>query len=281
MRINANTKIYGLVGYPVSHSLSPSMQNAAFLYHKIDAAYVTFSIEPKDIDTALRGLCSAGIAGLNVTIPHKESAFRIVDEVDEAARLIGAVNTVLVKKGRLFGYNTDAPGFLAAIKEELKFNPKGKSVAVLGAGGAGRAVSFACAKSGASALSIYDVDKNRASALADNINNAFKKKIARPVSDIKLLDLKKTGLLVNASPVGMDGGMPVSAGMLRRDLAVYDLVYNRATNLVKSAKRKGAKAANGLGMLLHQGALAFSIWTGKKPPVYIMRKALEGALKKR
>lgn len=280
MEITSKTRLCGLVGYPVSHSLSPLMQNAAFSYYKIDAAYLTFSVLPQNLKYAIKGLTKAGALGLNVTIPHKEAALALVEDADAASREIGAINTIQIKNGRSFGFNTDAPGFLRSMKEDLKLDPKGKAALVLGAGGAGRAVSYALAKAGARFIVVYDVAFDKAKRLAKRMEGIFRKANVCAVSDLSKVGLKKFDLLVNASPVGMKGGSPLDVSLLHRRLAVYDMVYNRKTELVEAAKRRGAKAANGLGMLLHQGALSFSIWTGKKPPLAIMRRALLAGIKR-
>ncbi len=280
MRITGKTRIYGLVGYPVEHSLSPAMQNAAFSYHKMDAAYLPFLVEPRNLKEAITGLAASGVGGLNITIPHKEAALAVADDADDAACAIGAVNTILVKGKRLYGFNTDAPGFLRAIKEELNFIPKGKDVLVLGAGGAGRAVVYALACAGAGFIMLHDVDGNKAKRLTARVDKIFKRGIVCPVSDLEKINFKKFDLLVNASPVGMEKGSPIDTSLLNSKLSVYDLVYNRKTELVEAAQRRGGRAANGLGMLLHQGALSFKIWTKKSPPLKIMRSALADGIRK-
>ncbi len=269
-------KLFALIGYPVAHTLSPYMQMAAFSKLKIKALYVPLSIEPKRLSEVLK-LLKESINGFNVTIPYKSSCMRYLDKVDKPASIIGAVNTVVVKNKRLNGYNTDATGFIKSVKSDLKISLRNKACLVIGAGGAGKAVCFALAKKGAREIFITDTIKNKAISLARNIKKYFPKckisAISHQPSAISKLDL-----LVNATPLGMKktDPLPIDAGILKKAKAVYDLVYNISpTRLVKEARKRNIKAANGLGMLLHQGAEAFKLWTHHKAPIEVMRKALE------
>ncbi|MFH1848316.1 MAG: shikimate dehydrogenase [Candidatus Omnitrophota bacterium] len=277
-------QIFGLFGYPVGHSLSAAMHNAAFKYLKMNAKYMLFEVPPSGLRQAADGILKFGIKGVNVTIPHKESIIDYLDAIDEAAKLIGAVNTIVVKKGRLIGYNTDGYGFLQSLKQDLKFSPKGRSVFILGSGGAAKAVAFGLAKAGAGRIVLSDIDDGKAIRLANRIKAKIPKCdcIAVESSSMGRWELLlNSQLLVNATPCGMRKGdpMPVPAESLRKGLSVFDLVYNRNTELLKSSRRKGLKAADGLGMLLHQGAGAFNLWTGKKAPVKVMSRALKAANK--
>lgn len=268
-------KLFALIGYPVGHTLSPYMYNAAFSKLGIKALYIPFQVEPRRLNQTLKIFKGSGICGFNITIPSKSVCMRYLDRIDKLASMIGAVNTVVVKGKKLFGYNTDATGFIKSVKEDLRVNLKNKNCFIIGAGGAGRAVAFALAKEGVKEIFITDVIKTKAVALVRNIRRYFPK---CKVKSTQLAAIKSCHLLVNATPLGMKktDPLPIDPKNLHRNLAVYDLVYNPSpTKLVKIAKKKKIKAVNGLGMLLNQGAEAFQLWTHKKAPVEIMRRALE------
>lgn len=278
--------IYGLLGHPVGHSLSPAMQNAAFEAMGIDAGYGVYDIAPEGLADFLSDLPGKGISGLNVTIPHKIKAKEFVEKhgtLDAFAKKLGAVNTVKAgADGKLSGFNTDGPGFYRSLVEDLKFEPEGKSVFVLGSGGAATAVVMYLGN-GPKRIYISDVDKKKAEALKEHYGGYYDRS---KISVLDPADMKKgldpSDLLVNATPIGMKDGdtSPVSKDILHRGLRVYDLVYNRpATELVRDATRLKLHAVTGLGMLLYQGAIAFEIWTGRKAPVAVMKKALKEALK--
>jgi len=251
------------------------MQNAAFDAFGLNAVYVPFEIKPEKLGAALKGLVTLGISGFNVTVPHKTVCMKYLDKIDISARAIGAVNTVKVAGDKLYGYNTDGLGFLRSLKEDLKTDPKGKNVFVIGAGGAARAIVWALAKSGAKSVVVVDKMKDKAEELANTFSFA---------GDVQSIDcddnwsscIKDSDILINASPVGMKDTdpSPIDVRLLHKRLAVFDLIYNKHTKLIKSAKSKGLKACGGFGMLLYQGVEAFQIWTGQKAPVPIMRNAL-------
>ena len=275
---SAQARLYGLIGYPVKHSLSAFMHNAAFKALGINAEYRLFEIMPGAVGDFLRQLKAHNISGVNVTIPYKEEVLPLIDGYKSfEARRTGAVNTIRVEKdGKLSGFNTDAPGFGMSLKE-LEFNPSGKRISLIGAGGAAKAVSIQLAKSKPKLLSIYDVDLTKVERLSDNIKKHFpdcKLYLARRIEE---LDIKKADLLVNATPIGMkpDDPILVKKEDMHSGLLVYDLIYNPSeTKLLRLAKEKGARVSNGLRMLLYQGMLAFTCWTGKRAPKDIMHKAL-------
>jgi shikimate dehydrogenase len=276
---------YGIIGHPVAHSLSPAMQGAAFKALGMDAEYRTYDVEPSGLEAFLSGAAAEGIAGLNVTIPHKINAHHYIashGELDTNAQRLGVVNTISVEASRLKGFNTDGPGFYRSLVDDLKFEPEGRSVFVLGAGGAAKAVVMYLGN-GPKEIFVSDIDGAKAEGLKDHYkkyHDAKRLSIVRP-SDIGGA-LEKCQLLVNATPVGMKetDGMPLDKRLLHPGLYVYDLVYNvPATALVKEATRMKLHAVTGIGMLLYQGAIAFEIWTGKKAPVGVMRRALREALK--
>jgi len=273
MEINGKTKITGLFGYPVKHTLSPAMHNAAFMRLGLDYVYVPFEVSPKNLKSALYSLKALGISGINVTIPHKENVIPFLDKFGPLVKQVGSVNTIVNSDGKLIGYNTDAPGFLKDLRSQ-GFSPKGKTVILFGAGGAGKAVAAALASAGVKKIYITDFAEQKAHAIAKKTSsgtflsfNSWKSKI------------KESSLLVNATPVGMHPGKPfVASKELTKGIFVYDLVYNRRTELGLECKKAGVKYSNGLGMLLYQGALAFEYFTGKKAPVEVMRKALNKQL---
>ena len=294
--ITAGTRLVGVLGYPVEHSLSPAMQNAAFAHLGLDWAYVPLPVAPDCLGDAVRGLRALGFAGANVTLPHKERALAFLDDLAPEARALGAVNTVVNQGGRLVGHNTDAAGFLAALAE-VGCVPR--HAVVLGAGGAARAVVYALVQAGA-AVTVANRTPERAAALLAAVAAAGGRELSRasavpamPASHsavgVCALDapdleraLARADLLVNTTPVGMwpevDESPLPSGVVLLSGLTVFDLIYNPLeTTLLRQARACGARSVGGLGMLVHQGALAFGLWTGLAAPVEVMRQAaLEG-----
>jgi shikimate dehydrogenase len=278
-------KVVGLIGYPLGHSVSPAMHNAAFKKLGLDYEYVPFEVEPKDLPEALKGLRALHIAGFNVTIPHKESIVPLIDEVTKLARIIGAVNTVLNQEGKLIGYNTDGAGFIDSLKGDAKTDPKGKRIVVLGAGGASRAVSIMLAEAEVKSLTLTDIQEDKAKELSEYVGSSFEAdcNFVRVNSRELQRAIDRSDILVNTTPVGMHpniDGSPLSEDIkLHKKLLVYDLVYNPSeTKLMKTSKAAGSKTCSGLGMLVRQGALAFTIWTGEEAPLKVMRKAAEEAV---
>lgn len=273
-------KLYGLVGFPIKHSLSACMHNAAFTELKIKAKYKLFSLQTEQLKGFLNNLGENNICGFNVTIPYKEKVLPYLDFVSRGVCEIGAVNTVVVKDGKLKGFNTDFVGFNRHLKE-LKVNPK--KIAIIGAGGAAKAVCFALGKSKAEEICIYDIDAYKSLGLVSQFKDVFSQTRFSAVARIDELNLSDKDLLVNASPVGMrlDDPCLVEEKAMPKDLFVYDLIYNPTeTKLIAQARQAGARFSNGLGMLLYQGVLSFRHFTGKKAPVKIMQAALEKGVKR-
>jgi shikimate dehydrogenase len=275
--ISGKTKIYGIFGYPVEHTFSPGMHNSAFKKLGMDASYVPFAVPPERLEDAVRAVVPLGLCGLNVTVPHKERVLAFLDELSEEARLIGAVNTIEVRKGRLIGHNTDGRGFLRSLRERGGMDPKGKKFLFIGSGGAARAVGFSLALAGAAEIVFRDLDVRKASLLASDIQD----KTGVPAVCIthEMLQEYATGAdcLINATPLGLKrtDPLPIPAAIVMRKHLLCDLVYNPPeTALLKMAKKKGAKRLPGLGMLLYQGVIAFEIWTGQKAPILVMKNAL-------
>ena len=275
-------KVFGVLGFPVAHSLSPAMHNAGFRSLKINAVYKKFAVSPEELGLFIKGIPNKDIRGFNVTIPYKEKILSYISSpLNRAVEEIGAVNTVTVDKdGSLKGYNTDYLGFSRHLSE-LKVKPL--EVALIGAGGAAKAVCFALAKKGARQVSVYDIDSYRSISLMRRLRDVFPECAFTAVDRIEGLELKGKDLLVNASPVGMKPQDPclVRPEMLPEKIFIYDLIYNPAeTKLLQLARQKGLKYANGLGMLLYQGAESFNIWMKpKKAPLVVMEKALRKGLK--
>lgn len=274
-------KIYGLVGSPIKHSLSPCMHNAAFAKLKINARYKLFELAPGQLKGFLSSLKQKNICGFNVTYPHKEEILGFLNSSSRGVKEINAANTVIVdKKGKLKGFNTDCLGFTAHLKE-LKLKPK--KAAIIGAGGAARAVCFALAKMKVRQLCIYDIDKFKALSLFKKLNSAFPETKFDVASRIEDLEIQNKDLLVNASPVGMHQSDPclVDPEDLHEGLFVYDLIYSPLeTKLLSLVKERNLSFSNGLGMLLYQAAFAFEYFSGKTPPLKIMKEALWKGAKK-
>lgn len=280
MEIHGTTKIVGLFGFPVHHTFSPPMHNAAFAEMGMDYVYLPFEVCPEDLSAAVRALVPLGIAGVNVTIPHKEAVIPFLDEISETAQRIGSVNTVRVRDRKLEGFNTDAYGFETALFEEGGVRLAGKRIFVMGAGGASRAVCFQSALSGAEELVIADVLSGRAEALAGAVSEAVPgcRVFTCPVEGKRIEKaLEGKDLFVNATPIGMKEDDPslIRTEWLSPGTTVFDVIYNPLeTRLLREAKARGFTAVNGIGMLVHQGARAFEIFTGRKPPVASMLKVL-------
>ena len=277
MNIRGSTNIVGLIGHPVEHSFSPPMHNAAFDVLNMDWAYVAFDVNPSNLDSAIEGARSLGIRGFNVTIPHKIEVMKYLDEIDEVAGLIGAVNTIDFENMK--GYNTDGIGAVKAIEEVTSI--KNRNVVVAGAGGASRAISFYIAKYGAESITILNRNVEKAQSLADDINliDEVKADSIKNIEDY----MADADILIDTTPVGMHPNVNdeaiVDAGGMHENLVVFDAVYNpNETSLIKQVIKANAKPVYGIKMLLYQGAESFKIWTGQNPPVDVMEEALRNTL---
>jgi shikimate dehydrogenase len=271
-----------LLGDPVEGSLSPAMHNAAFRELGMAAVYVAVGV-PKDfLEDMVNGIRSLGVRGFNVTIPHKIAVIDLLDELDDSAFSVEAVNTVVNSQGRLIGYNTDGVGALRALEERLG-QVKGKRVLLLGAGGAARAIAYALAKEGCE-VTVANRTLSKAEALASIVKRRLNREL--PVIPLERSELeqalREAEVLVNATSVGMYPNMKetlVTADMLRPGVAVMDIVYKPPrTRLLQEAEKAGATVINGLGMLVHQAGLSFRIWTGREPPIGVMRIAAERSI---
>jgi shikimate dehydrogenase len=279
MTLSGKTTVTGIIGHPVSHSLSPAMHNAAFAALSLDWVYVPFPLAPANLHEGVHGLAALGVAGFNVTIPHKVAIMPLLDRIAPEAELIGAVNTVQVKEGKLTGYNTDGIGLLAALEAKLAFVPSGRSVLVLGAGGAARSALVSLALAGASRIDIVNRSLEKGEALAQELGGRLSAKLSAAGLE-RLSDacyLKEFDLIVNTTSVGMAGDRfpGLSLAHLKQGAVVYDMVYAPpVTPLLEEAAACQVPNANGLGMLVAQGEAAFAIWTGVRPPEGCMEQAL-------
>jgi shikimate dehydrogenase len=257
------------------------MQQASFDHYNLDLRYEAWETEPTELGDVLERVRQPSTLGANITVPYKEKVVPLMDELDDLASQIGAVNTIVNRGGRLVGYNTDAGGFLRALRQEGGFDPAGKRVVLLGAGGVARAVSFALARAGAKSLVITDIVIERAHALASDLASLGS---SVSVAEHFIDALPPCDLLVNCTPIGMkhsatEGQSPLEAGLIPKGALVYDVVYNPIeTPLLADAKKAGARTLGGLAMLVYQGAMAFELWTGREAPIDIMFEAAKGAL---
>lgn len=283
IKITGTTKIYGILGHPVTHTLSPAMQNAAFHASRVDAAYLPFPVSPENLEETLKTLPHFGVLGVNITVPHKQAAITVMDSLSEEAQTICAVNTVVYKSGKIEGHNTDGAGFLKSLQDEAGFDPKGKKGLILGAGGAARAVAVALAKAGMREIYIYNRTHERANLLAQHIDHHFtycSPKILEEYQTRTQKDLEPIDLVVNATTLGLkrEDAIPISPLFFKPGTLFYDLIYHGETNWLKTAKKAKMKTLNGLGMLVYQGALSFQLWTGKEAPIDLMREELKNEI---
>lgn len=297
--ITGHTKIVGVIGSPISHSRSPQMHNAAISKAGLDFVYVPFHVSADAIDHAINGFRSINVIGINVTLPHKQSVIPFLTSISQEADLIGAVNTLTFSDDGIHGENTDAPGFLRAMNENNIPIPIEKDVVVLGAGGSARAIVVALALAGVNSITIVNRTILKAIALAEELTE----KIGKNYDDKNLEEIEnntdgtfdtvitgmgfddkhlpeaimKCAMLVNTSSSGMDESQPllINQDWLQPETIVYDIVYTPPiTKLLKAANEKGCPTIEGIGMLVHQGAIAFERWTGVEPCVNTMKNAL-------
>jgi shikimate dehydrogenase len=287
------TQFIGVIGYPLKHSVSPDFQQAALDYYELDIRYEAWEVKAADLAAAINRLRQPQNLGANVTTPYKEKNIHLVDEVDDFTSLVGAVNTIVNRHGKLRGFNTDAYGFLKALHDDAKFKSENKSVVILGAGGAARAVGFALLGEKVSSLIIA----NRTLAKAENLAGSLAKHAAdnkinaeiatAPWQSSKLSQaLESCKLIVNCTSLGMwsssyEETSPLESNLIPKGALVYDLVYNPSeTPLLRMARKAGAHTIGGLPMLVYQGATSFKLWTGREAPLDIMLSAAKQALTK-
>jgi shikimate dehydrogenase len=277
----------GVFGDPVAHSLSPQMQNAALHACKIKMQYARFYISPNELEDAVKIVRELDFVGLNLTVPHKIAALDLVDSRDESADRVGAANMIAIETNKLRGYNTDGRGFSRGIREDFSVDLRDLRVLVLGAGGAARAIAMQCARENCERLVLANRAFEKAKTLTEELREFFSgPKVFGPVPRLQAIQWEEAAfrsqignldLIVNATPLGLNHAdpSPLPARLLAPHLMIYDTVYSdHRTPFISAAIEAGARAANGLSMLLHQGALAFEIWFGRDAPIEAMRNAL-------
>ncbi len=277
--ISGKTRVLGVIGHPVEHTSSPAMHNAALAALGLDYVYTAFAVRPENLGQAIAGMRALQICGLNVTVPHKVGVMALLDEVSPEARAIGAVNTIDHREGRLIGHNTDAYGIMQSLRLDGGLETLPSRVALLGAGGAARAILYALLqRPEVEHIALFNRTPEKAAALAVTLDPECKR-VQPGVLDASSSDLlRDTGLLINATAIGMyphpDASPLLDPACLHPGMVVLDIVYNPLeTLLLRQARQAGARPVDGLGMLARQGARAFAIWTGVEPPVEVMRAA--------
>jgi shikimate dehydrogenase len=272
-RISGKTSLLALIGHPVAHSLSPAMHNASFVADDLDFVYVCLDVDPDELPAAVRGLKTLKLRGFNVTMPHKRAMIPLMDELDEEARISGAVNTVVIEASRMRGFNTDGGGMVMAC-QEAGIALSGKSVLLLGAGGTAAAIAVAFGKAGAGELHIANRSVERASNLRDRLQGIGMKGLAIH----HLETLPDAEIIINTTPLGMKAQdpMPVPRDYVQEGRAFCDAVYRPGTEtpLVRLARERGVPVVAGDRMLLYQGVLAQKLWTGREPNVKAMDRAI-------
>lgn len=279
MQISGRTRVVGIIGDPVAHSLSPAMHNAAFRALDLDFAYVAFPVEAARVRQALDGIRALNIVGINVTVPHKERVVAWLDSVSPRARRVGAVNTIVQRNGRLHGENTDVPGFQRAL-EDAAFRIRGCRAVLVGAGGVARAVLAALLDGGARTVTIANRTVARARYLAhtSRIAAARAAAVSLPMLEDSAV-LQDADLVVNATAIGLHGEsfFPLAYRATPPSCLFVDLIYGRRTDFLLRAGRARRRTLDGSGMLVHQGAAAFTMWTGQPAPIAVMKAALHAA----
>lgn len=276
--INGSTKKVGVMGWPVSHTLSPLMHNAAFQAAGLNYIYMPLAVKPEELEQAVSGLKALGFAGANVTIPHKIKVMEYLDQIDRTAQLTGAVNTIVSRDGRLTGYNTDGDGFIASLKAHgVEVN--GSNALLIGAGGSARAVACGLALNGVRLLGIAARNRTKAQELAAGLDEIAAISGMGFEDEAYIDALRSADVIINCTPLGMrpktEEMPPVIWEYLQQSIVIYDLIYNPPeTRLLAQARQKGHQAVNGLGMLVEQGAIAFELWTDETAPREVMYQAI-------
>jgi shikimate dehydrogenase len=281
--ISGKTKVVGLFGHPVTHTLSPAMHNAAFAALNLPYAYLPFAVAPTYLRDGVSAIRALNLRGVNVTIPHKEAVLPYLDRLTSEAELIGAVNTIVNDDGVLTGHNTDGKGFVCSLEEADHVGVKERQVLILGTGGAARAVAVALALRGAGRIVIAGRKLHKAAEITAIISEKICDRCASVIEINTPLfeqELAQADIIINSTPVGMypNHEIPplINLNICNSGAFIYDLVYNPVeTSLLKAARKLGLGTLSGIGMLVWQGALAFELWTGRKPPIELMRHTVQ------
>lgn len=268
--------VYGVIGYPISHSMSPLMHNREFQAFQMDDYYTAFSVHPEDLKKAIEGIRALNIRGVNVTIPHKVAVMEFLDDIDEEAQLIGAVNTIINENGKLIGSNTDGQGYLRSLTSLIQSSLTSKKVLCIGAGGAARAIVTSLGRHGVGSIDIANRTKSKAEELAEHVQLFVPSKALtlQQAED----NLSHYDIVINTTSVGMSPhveNLPIQVHNLKQGTFVSDLIYNPlTTRFLKEAKDYGALIDNGVGMFVYQGAIAFQKWTGIEPNIERMKETV-------
>lgn len=285
MIINTETKLVGLLGYPLAQSFSSLMQNKAFEEYKLNKVYMPIEVLHENLEVVLKGISKMNFEGFNITKPYKIEIMKYLDEIDEYAKCIGAVNTVVIKNGLLKGYNTDGTGFLRSFEKSTNLTIKEKNVLILGSGGAARAIGMTLALNKANNIIVCNRTYEKALALSNDINTQTGVSSYAIPMEYEILEkaVNNVHVIINTTSVGMvpdDDNSSLDKNLLHKNLIVCDVVYNpRKTKLIKDAENVGCKVVLGLGMLVYQGAEAFELWTGLKAPEELMYRVVNEELK--
>ncbi len=274
--MDSHTALFGVIGDPIRHSKSPIMLNRAFRETGVNGVYAAFHVTPERLEQAIAGVRGLGFRGLNVTIPHKVEVMQFLDEISEGAQAIGAVNTIVNENGRLIGYNTDGIGYVRSLKEEAEPDLSGKTIVVLGAGGAARGILWALAQEGPAAIVVANRTEAKAVELAGSFPSAMRIS-AVPGNGLQSV-VAEADVVVNTTSVGMSpnvDALPIDPAWLKPRAVASDLIYNPLkTAFLSRAEERGCRIHGGLGMFVYQGAYAFEYWTGKPAPIAAMREVV-------
>ncbi|QTH46635.1 shikimate dehydrogenase [Cohnella sp. LGH] len=274
--MDSHTALFGVIGDPIRHSKSPIMLNRAFRETGVNGVYAAFHVTPERLEQAIAGVRGLGFRGLNVTIPHKVEVMQFLDEISEGAQAIGAVNTIVNENGRLIGYNTDGIGYVRSLKEEAEPDLSGKTIVVLGAGGAARGILWALAQEGPAAIFVANRTEAKAVELAGSFPSAMRIS-AVPGNGLQSV-VAEADVVVNTTSVGMSpnvDALPIDPAWLKPGAVASDLIYNPLkTAFLSRAEERGCRIHGGLGMFVYQGAYAFEYWTGKPAPIAAMREVV-------
>jgi shikimate dehydrogenase len=282
LKIDSHTDVYGVFGNPIRHSMSPIMLNRAFAEMAIPAVYTAFEVKAEQLQDAIQGVKALNIKGINVTIPHKVEIMRYLDELDDHALRIGAVNTVVHHDGKLIGYNTDGIGYTRSLKEETGCTLQGKRVLIIGAGGASRGIAYALAQEGLDRMYVANRSLDKATQLAESLRG-YTDTRSLGIEQVQAV-LPEVDVIVNTTSVGMyphTQEVPIPTEGINAQHLVSDVIYNPSeTRLLQEAKLRGAQIHGGLGMFIYQGAYAFEYWTHQLAPVAAMREVVEQSLQR-